>query len=165
MEEEKKVKMQFGRYITSLKAKKDGIEILKTLFDDIDNIEPNKANLEKLKKTFAEKGWHLSRQSDGKVKLTKAKLSKLSETAKKQIEAIEASKQKEIEEIVALDKDLKTLTEISNRIGKEQFLKLVNRIFPNEQYNKTTYKIRQSFLFYNNEISIANKILDKVVKI
>lgn len=145
MEEEKKVKMQIGRYITSLKVKEDGIKILKTLFDDIDNIKPNKANLEKLKNTFAEKGWHLSRQSDGKVKLTKAKLSKLSETAKKQIEEIEASKQKQIEEIVALDKDLKTLTEISNRIGKEHFLELVNRIFPNEQYNKTTYKIRQSF--------------------
>ena len=139
MEEEKKVKMQIGRYITSLKAKEDGNKILKTLFGDIDNIEPNKANLEKLKNKFAENGWHLSRQNDGKVKLTKAKLSKLSETAKKQIEEIEASKQRQIEEIVALDKQLKTLIEISDKIGKEQFLKLVNRIIPNEQYKKTAY--------------------------
>ena len=78
MEEEKKVKMQIGRYITSLKAKESGIEILKKLFGDIDNIKPTKANLEKLKNKFAENGWQLSRQSDGKVKLTKDKLSKLS---------------------------------------------------------------------------------------
>lgn len=163
MEEEKKVKMQMGRYITSLKGKEDGIEILRKMFDDIDNIKPNKENLDKLKNKFAENGWHLSRQSDGKVKLTKAKLSKLSETAKRQIEEIVASKQKQIEQIVALDNELKTLTESCDRIGKEQFRKLVDRILSNEQYNKTTYKIRQPFLFYKdkNEIIIANKILDK----
>lgn len=132
MEEEKKVKMQMGRYITSLKGKEDGIEILRKMFDDIDNIKPNKENLDKLKNKFAENGWHLSRQSDGKVKLTKAKLSKLSETAKRQIEEIEASKQKQIAQIVALDNVLKTLTEIYDRIGKEQFRKLVDRILSNE---------------------------------